>query len=98
MPFTWSIQQSLASQLPYHAPNVIDDSLVHPQQIDNYVGPRITKAIESRWQANSQELKVGMLIVTPTDNNDLGHQIWIGKFLDVVMHESILLIKSIKVH
>ena len=77
---------------------MIDDSLVHPQQRDIYVRPRMTKAIESRWQGNLQELKVGMLIATPTNNNDPGYQFWIGKVVDVVMHESISLIKSIKVH
>ena len=47
MPFTWSIQQSLGSQSSYPTPNAIDDSLVHPQQRDIYVGPRMIKAVES---------------------------------------------------
>ena len=47
----------------------------------------MTKAVETRWQGNTQEIKVGILIATPIDDNDLGHQFWIGKVLDVVMHE-----------
>ena len=45
-----------------------------------------------------QELKVSMLIATPADDNELGHQFWIGKVLDVVMHENQSQIQSIKVH
>ena len=48
----------------------------------------MTNADEARWQGNLQELKVGMLIVTPGDDNELGHQFWIGKVLDVVMHDN----------
>ena len=44
------------------------------------------KEVELRWQGNLQELKVGILIATPVDDNDLGHQFWIGKVLDVEMH------------
>ena len=98
MPFTWFIQQFVGSQLSYPTPNAIDDSFVHPQQREIYVGQRMTKAVECRWQGNLQELKVGMLIATPVDNDHLGHQFWIAKVVDVVMHESISLIKSIKVH
>ena len=47
----------------------------------------MTKVAESRWQGNTQEIKVGMLIARPADENDLGHQFWIEKVLDVVMHE-----------
>ena len=58
----------------------------------------MTKATTARWQGNLQEMKVGMLIATPTDDNDLGHQFWIGKVLDVVMHENQNQMKSTKVH
>ena len=58
----------------------------------------MTKAAEARWQGNTQVIKVGMLIATTTDDNDLGHQFWIGKVLDVVMHENQNQIKSTKVH
>ena len=54
---------------PYQPNNAINDSLVHPQQRDIYVGPRMTKATEARWQGNLQELAVGMLIATPIDKN-----------------------------
>ena len=51
-------------------------------------------AAEARWQGNTQELKVEMLIATPVDENDLGHQLWIGKVLDMVMHKNQHQIKS----
>ena len=43
-----------------------------------------------------QELKVGMLIATPADDNELGHQFWIGKVLDVVMHDNQNQMQSIR--
>ena len=97
-PFTWCIQHTPNSQSPPRAPNPDLDNLLHPPQRDIYVGPRMTKAAEARWQGNTQEIKVGMLIATPADENDLGHQFWIGKVLDVVMHENQNKIKSTKVH
>ena len=39
-----------------------------------------------------------MLIATPADENDLGHQFWIGKVLEVLMHENQNKIKTTKVH
>ena len=66
--------------------NAINDSLVHPQQRDIYVGPRMTNAAEARWQGNLQELAAGMLIAKPANDNSHGHQFWIGKILEVLMH------------
>ena len=89
IPFTWSIQHSPSSQTPPHGPNANLENLLHPQQRDIYAGSRMTKATNSaRWQGKLQEMKVGMLIATPTDDNDLGDQFWIGKVLDVVMDEN----------
>ena len=48
IPFTLSIQHSRDSQTPLLAPNAINDNLLHPQQRDIYVGPRMTKATEAR--------------------------------------------------
>ena len=48
MPFTLSIQHSCGYQSPLHTPNTNPDSLLHPQQRDIYVGPRMTKAIKAR--------------------------------------------------
>ena len=39
-----------------------------------------------------------MLIATPADENDLGHQFWIGKVSEVLMHENQNKIKTTKVH
>ena len=47
----------------------------------------MTKAAEARSQGNLQELVTGMLIATPADENSYGHQFWIGKILEVLMHE-----------
>ena len=70
----WSIQHSRDSQSPLPALDAIHDSLLHPQQRDIYVGLRMTNAVEARWQGNLQELKVGMLIATLVDDNELGHR------------------------
>ena len=48
----------------------------------------MTKADEARWQGNLQMLMVGILIVTHADDNELGHEFWIGKVLDMGMHEN----------
>ena len=94
IPFSWSLLHTPNSQSPPRAPNVDLDNLLHPQQRYIYVGPRMTNAAEARWQGNTQEIKVGMLIATPADENDLGHQFWIGKVLEVLMHENQNKIKS----
>ena len=52
---------------------------------------------EARWQGNLQEIEAGMLIATPVEDNELGHQFWIGKILDMVLHDIGNTIKSIKV-
>ena len=72
--------------------------MLHPQQRDIYVGPRMTKVAEACSQGNTQEINVGMLIATLAFDNDMGHQFWIGKVLDMVMHENQNQIKSIRVH
>ena len=97
-PFTWSLQHDRVHITPEQTTNAINDSLVHPQQRDIYVGPRMTKAAEARWQGNLQELAAGMLIATPADENSHGHQFWVGKILEVLMHETENTIKFIKVH
>jgi hypothetical protein len=97
-PFTWSLQHDRVNRSPERLVNAINDSLVHPQQRDIYVGPRMTKAAEARWQGNLQELTAGMLIATPADENSHGHQFWVGKILEVLMHEIENTIKSINVH
>ena len=56
----------------------------------------MTKAVEARQQWNLQDLKVGMLNATPIIDNELGHQFWIGKVLDVVMHDNQNQIQSIR--
>ena len=97
-PFTWSLQHDCVNKTPEQLENVINDSLVHPQQRDIYVGPRMTKAAKARWQGNLQELTEGMLIASPADENSHGNQFWVGKILEVLMHEIENTIKSIKVH
>ena len=99
VPEEMPIQHSCgSSQWPLHVPHPDLDRLFHPQQRDIYVGSTMTKAAKARWQGNLQEVKVGMLIATPADDNGLGHQFWIGKVLDVGMHENEYQNKSIKVH
>ena len=58
----------------------------------------MTKVVEAGWQGNMQEFAARMLIATPADDNKLSHQFWIGKILEVLMHETENRIKSIKVH
>ena len=98
IPFTWSIHRSNASTIPHHTPQFERDTSVHPQQRDIYVGPRLTRGAESTWQGNLQDITIGMLIATPAEGNELGHPFWIGKVIEVLMHEDQNKIKSLKVH
>ena len=98
IPFTWFVQHNPNFQTPPYASNGNLDNLIHPQQRDIYIGPRMTKVVEAHWQGNAQEINVGMLTVTPADANDMGHQFWIVKVLDLVMHENQNQIKPMKVH
>ena len=50
----------------------------------------MVKVVFSSWRKN--------ITTTPANDNDLGHQFWIGKVLDIVMHENQNQIKSTKVH
>ena len=72
IPFSWSVLHTPNAQSLPRAPTVDLDNLLYAQQRDIYVGLRMTKAVEARWQGNTQEIKVGMLIATPVDENDLG--------------------------
>ena len=74
MQFTWSLQHDRVNNTPDQPNNAINDNLVHPQQRDIYVGPRVNKAVEARWQGNLQELAAGMLIATLANENSHGHQ------------------------
>ena len=59
IPFTLSIQHMPNSQSPPRAPNAVIDNVLHLQQRDIYVGQRMTKAAEARWQGNTQEKRSG---------------------------------------
>ena len=98
IPFTWSIHVTNVFSIPHQTPQFERDTLVHPQQRDIYVGPRLTRGAESIWHGNLQDITVGMLIATPAEGNELGHPFWIGKVLEVIMHEDQNKIKSLKVH
>ena len=99
IPFTWSIHPSHAkSSIPHQAHQFECDTLIHPQQRDIYVGPRLTRGAESIWEGNLKDINVGMLIATPAEGNDLGHPFWIGKVLEVIMHDDQNKLNSLKVH
>ena len=53
------------------------NNLVHPQQRDIYVGPRISCTVEARWQGNLHKLQVGILVATLVGDDELGHPSWI---------------------
>ena len=52
--FSWSVLHTPNSQSSPRAPNAELDILLHPQQRDIYVGPRMTKVAEARWQGNTR--------------------------------------------
>ena len=79
--FKWNIgAPSMATSTnvqSLHNPNL--NKLVRPQQRDIYVGPRISRIAEARWQGNFHELQVGMLVATLVDGDQMGHPFWIAK-------------------
>ena len=83
----WSLETQFTWSLQHGRVNNTADQPHNAQQRDIYVGPRMIKAVEARWQGNLQELAAGMLIATPANENSHGHQFWIGKILEVLMHE-----------
>ena len=55
------------------------NNLVRPRQRDIYVGPRISRAAEARWQGNLHELQVGMMVATLAGGDETGYPFWIVK-------------------
>ena len=98
--FTWNIgMPSIVSPANHQLiGNVELNNLVRPRQRDIYVGPRISRTAEARWQGNLHELQVGMLVATLAGDDELGHPFWIAKILDIMKDESGNQVKSIVVH
>ena len=61
--------------------------MIHPQQRDIYVRPRLSKDVEARWCGDLQDIEVGTLIATLADGDDLGHPFWIAKVLEFIKVE-----------
>ena len=80
MQFTWSLQHDRVNNTLDQPNNAINDSLVHPQQRDIYVGPRMTKVAEARSQGNWQELAAGMLIATHAVRTHMATNFGLVKF------------------
>ena len=59
------------------------------------MGSRLTRGAESIWQGNLQDIYVGMFIATTIEGNGLGNPFWIGKVLEVIMHENQNKLKSL---
>ena len=55
------------------------NNLVRPRQTDIYVGPRISRAVEARWQGNVHELQVGMMVATLAGGDEMGHPFGLRK-------------------
>ena len=74
------------------------NNLVPPQQRDIYVGPRILRAVEARWQGHLHELQVGMMVATLAGGDEMGHPFWIAKITDIIKDEPRNQVTSIVVH
>ena len=74
------------------------NNLVHPQQRDIYVGPRISHTAEARWQGDLHELQVGMLVATLAGDNEFDHPFWVAKILEIMKNEQNNQLKSVVVH
>ena len=74
------------------------NNLVRPRQRDIYVGPRISRAAEARWQDNVHELQVGMMVATLAVGDEMGHPFWIVKITDIIKDEVGNQVTSIVVH
>ena len=98
--FTWNIGVPSMVSSTHHQSidNMELNNLVRPQQRDIYVGPRISRTAEARWQGNLHELQVGMLVATLAQDDELGHPFWIAKILEIMKDEEGNQVKSIVVH
>ena len=74
------------------------DNLVRPRQRDIYVGPRMSRATEARWQGNLHELQVEMMVATLVGGDEMGHPFWIAKITDLIKDELSNQVTSIVVH
>ena len=74
------------------------NNLVRPRQRDIYVGPRISRVAEARWQGNVHELQVGMMVATLAGGDEMGHPFWIAKITDIIKDEVGNQVTSIVVH
>ena len=75
--------------------------IAHHQSIDelsNLVRPRISCTAEARWQGDLHELRVGMLVATLAQDDELSHPFWIAKILEIMKDEEGNQVKSIVVH
>ena len=63
------------------------NNLVHPQQRDIYVGPRISHTVKARWQGNLHGLQVGMLVATLAGDNEFDHPFWVTKILEIIKNK-----------
>ena len=63
------------------------NNLVHPQQRDIYVGPRISHTVKARWQGNLHELQIGKLVATLARENEFDHLFWVAKILEIIKNE-----------
>ena len=63
-----------------------------------YVGPRISRTAEVRWKGNLYELRVGMLVATLAQDDELGHPFWIAIIIEIMKDEESNQVKSIVVH
>ncbi len=97
IPFTWTFGKTYPTLC---SDPLLDElgRLIHPQQRDIYVGPRMSRETEARWHGNLQEISVGSLIVTLVDDDELGHPFWIAKVIELIKDESQTLLLSLKVH
>ena len=88
-PFTWNSGVGSFASTSRHRSleNTELNNLVRPRQRDIYVGPRILRTVEARWQGNLHELQVRMLVATLAGGDEMGHPFWIAKILEIIKDE-----------
>ena len=62
------------------------------------MGPRISRAVQARWQGNLHELQVGKLVATLVGDNEFDHPFWVANILEIMKNEQNNQLKSVVVH
>ncbi|KAH7365155.1 hypothetical protein KP509_18G011500 [Ceratopteris richardii] len=98
VPFTWDFCTQRSVNVAQACNVDALQSFIHPPERNIYVGPRMTKQAEARWQGNLIEINVGTLIAVLADGDEATRPFWIAKVLEITKDIDQRRIEALVVH